>query len=114
MSESSKHLIASGHPQWVCIDCGKRYGSREPSIATWHKAECGICGFTKAVTEPRDFGYLKVDWHLLALEDMALQVVKAASIGDQQFIECLRGDDEATRRLRLAIVSLAEVLRTGF
>lgn len=101
-------------PQWICNDCGEKCGRRLLKLATWHVGECEICGLTKAVTEPRDFGHLKEGWHLLVLESMALQVVRSASIDDQNFIECLRGEDDATKRLRLAIVSLAEVLRTAF
>ncbi len=42
----------------VCIDCGEKYGKRLPSMATWHRAECDICGNFTACTEPRDYGYL--------------------------------------------------------
>lgn len=105
---------SSSYPQWICGDCGEKYGRRVPTLATWHQGECEICGLTNAVTEPRDFGHLKDGWHIMALESMAFEVVRSASIGDQNFIQCLRGEDEATKRLRLAIVSLAEVLRTSF
>lgn len=43
--------------------------------------------------------------------EAAVDVITAASIGDQNFITCLRGDDDATVRLRLAIVKLADKLR---
>ena len=109
----SRHC-PSEYPEWVCGDCGEKYGRRLPKLATWHDGDCEICGFTNAVTEPRDFGHLKEGWHLMALEAMALQVVKMASIGDQHFIACLSGDVDATKRLRWAIVSLAQVLRTAF
>lgn len=111
---SDARHCSSSYPAWICSDCGEKYGRQLPKLATWHEGECEICGFTSAVTEPRDFGHLKEGWHLMALESMALQVVRAASIGDQNFIQCLRGEDDATKRLRLAIVSLAEVLRTAF
>ena len=54
----------SRYPSWVCSDCGERFGRREPSNATWHDGECDVCGFTNAVTEPRDFGHLKDGWQL--------------------------------------------------
>ena len=111
---SDARYCSSSYPEWICSDCGEKYGRQSPKLATWHEGECEICGFTNAVTEPRDFGHMKDGWHLLALESMALEVVRAASIGDQNFIQCLRGEDDATKRLRLAIVSLAEVLRTAF
>jgi len=41
---------------FCCNDCGQdRYGSHV-GVSTWHTDRCGICGETKAVTEPRDFG----------------------------------------------------------
>ena len=46
-------------PMWACMDCGMTYGKRQPGIASWHIDTCGVCGKTKIVTEPRDFGYLK-------------------------------------------------------
>jgi hypothetical protein len=104
----------SGYPTWICSACGTKYGRRAPAIATWSVGECDICGRTKPVTEPRDFGHLKHGWHLAAIETLAKEVLDAASIDDQTFIDCLQGDDYATTRLRLAIVSLAEIVRTAF
>lgn len=46
------------YPAWICWDCGKAYGRREPGVACWHNGECGICGMICPVTEPRDFGHL--------------------------------------------------------
>ena len=80
-------------------------------LATWHSNECDICGLTKTVTAPRDFGHLVDGWKLLALLSLATDVVRASARGDQQFISCLRGDEEETVKLRLAIVSLGEALR---
>jgi len=51
------------YPQWVCIDCGNRYGRKLPArMATWHNGKCDACGKDKAVTEPRDFGHLFDGW----------------------------------------------------
>ena len=47
------------YPQWICSDCGNKYGRRKCGIATWHNNTCDVCGEEKAVTEPRDFGHLK-------------------------------------------------------
>ena len=43
--------------------------------------------------------------------DQATNVVKAASRGDQEFIDCLRAREASTMRLRLSIVALADRLR---
>jgi hypothetical protein len=100
------------YPDWVCADCGKRFGNRKDSgIATWHINECGICGMYKPVTEPRDFGHLRAGWVNKALETFALDVVKAASAGDQTFVPFLGGADPDMGRLRLALVSLNEILK---
>ena len=50
------------YPQWVCGDCGSRYGNKPCGISTWHNDICGVCGNTRPVTEPRDFGHLKQEW----------------------------------------------------
>lgn len=50
------------YPIWICSECGDKYGRRECGIATWHIDVCGVCGKTKEVTEPRDFGHLKEGW----------------------------------------------------
>lgn len=51
------------YPSWVCYDCGMRlgrreYGDGEMKSSTWHTGRCDVCGETKSVTEPRDFGHL--------------------------------------------------------
>jgi hypothetical protein len=46
-----------------------------------------------------------------ALEEAATAVIRAAAIGDQNFITCLQWQDEPTKRLRLAIANLADLLR---
>jgi hypothetical protein len=52
---------------WVCNDCGVKYGrwyqpgARAPEISysTYHLDICDVCGTSDVpVTEPRDFGYL--------------------------------------------------------
>lgn len=49
-------------PEWVCGDCGDEYGHREHGLATWHPDTCGVCGKYTVVTEPRDYGYLRMTW----------------------------------------------------
>lgn len=58
-------MTATGpaQPAWVCYPCGARYGTRIPADATWHIGPCDVCGRDHlAVTEPRDFGYLRMEW----------------------------------------------------
>jgi hypothetical protein len=65
--------IAQLQPDWVCRDCGEKWGRwwdgpvySGPSChcATFHENACGVCGETKAVTEARDYGYLRDGWRL--------------------------------------------------
>lgn len=51
------------YPQWVCLDCGNKYGNRKGGLCTVHHGTCGVCGKDKIVTEPRDFGHLKPEWN---------------------------------------------------
>lgn len=42
---------------WVCLDCGKKHGTRKGEIiSTCHTGTCNVCGRLTSVTEPRDFG----------------------------------------------------------
>ena len=50
------------YPIWICHECGDKYGNRPFGVATWHQDVCGVCGETKACTEPRDCGHLKPEW----------------------------------------------------
>lgn len=52
-------------PAWTCYDCGIKYGKRPMSnhAATYHEGRCEVCKEAKAVTEPRDYGYLNQKWH---------------------------------------------------
>ena len=50
--------------QWVCQQCGEQFGKgvgngkKQVLVSTWHTGACDICGYDKAVTEQRDFGYI--------------------------------------------------------
>ena len=46
---------------WVCNECGQKHGSRIPELACYHMGACDVCGEMRAVTEPRDYGYLDLD-----------------------------------------------------
>lgn len=45
------------YPSWVCFDCARKAGGKEPFCPTMHEATCPVCERFKMVTEPRDFGY---------------------------------------------------------
>jgi len=56
---------------WVCNDCGSKYGKwyqpggTAPKVhyATYHLNTCDVCGATDVkVAEPRDYGYLCAKW----------------------------------------------------
>lgn len=50
-------------PNWVCSPCGRKYSNgRLFPISTYHTGICDVCKKETAVTEPRDFGYLKPEW----------------------------------------------------
>ena len=49
--------MSETYPNWICRDCGQRYGNRPAGISTWHNGACGWCGHYKSVTEPRDYGH---------------------------------------------------------
>lgn len=51
-----------GQPDWVCQDCGIKYGEGQKSLSCWHIDTCGVCGKEKPCTEPRDFLYLRETW----------------------------------------------------
>lgn len=66
MSKSQdKRIAVQTQPDWVCIDCGKEFGWGMPEghTATFHHGLCGVCAKHKAVTQPRDFGYLRPEWN---------------------------------------------------
>ena len=48
--------------QWICLECGTKYGNHKCEVATWHLGECGICKEATSVTEQRDFSYLRKGW----------------------------------------------------
>ena len=51
---------ARDYPAWICSECGDKHGRwPEGHCATWHNGECGWCGGTRAVTEPRDYRWPK-------------------------------------------------------
>ena len=67
-------------PEWICMECGKRYGRKSIGIATWHEDMCDICGEITSVTEPRDFGYL--DDSYLGIEYL---VIKRNRVEEEEY-----------------------------
>ncbi len=61
------------YPNWICDPCGRRLGRLYLDgryigppwfrVSTMHDGKCDVCGKTRAVTEPRDYGHLISDWH---------------------------------------------------
>jgi len=59
--------MKNNYPSWVCVDCGNKARDEmnkggvkhcgRAMMSTWHNGKCDVCGETKEVTEPRDFGY---------------------------------------------------------
>jgi hypothetical protein len=45
------------YPDWICSDCGMKYGKPRTDVSTFHMAKCDVCGNKKSVTQPRDYGY---------------------------------------------------------
>jgi hypothetical protein len=50
------------YPNWICHHCGmtakeRKYPLRKQIVATYHVAECEVCGKVTEVTEPMDYGY---------------------------------------------------------
>lgn len=46
------------YPEWVCRDCGKRAsGGKSVAVSSFRMWECGVCGDSTDVTQPRDYFY---------------------------------------------------------
>lgn len=82
------------YPNWICSDCGNKYGRRECGVATWHPSTCEICGEDNVyVTEPRDFGHLKDAWDKVKKHDPNCAVVRQGNI--RAWCDC--GADKLTK-----------------
>ena len=46
------------YPEWICDLCAGAAGKRLRGLATFHPDVCSLCGETRSVTEPRDYGHL--------------------------------------------------------
>ena len=42
---------------WICHECGTKYGTQRQEYSTWHNGFCDYCLENKSVTEIRDYGY---------------------------------------------------------
>ena len=82
MDNTRKKLVKcteSNYPGWTCHDCAVEAGGMFPPghVATWHPDICPVCGDTRGVTEPRDYGYPKYkkvvkDWSDLYKKDSTI------------------------------------------
>lgn len=48
------------YPDWICYECGTKYGKIKSLCATYHRELCPVCKKRKSVTQPRDFGYPRI------------------------------------------------------
>jgi len=42
---------------YICNECGRKYGKPSPGVHTAHSGECGVCGETRTITNQRNYGY---------------------------------------------------------
>lgn len=47
----------------ICRDCGEHWGRipKAPHVSTWWIAACNWCGKETDVTDPRDYGYPRLN-----------------------------------------------------
>ncbi|MDQ1280046.1 MAG: hypothetical protein QG670_1308 [Thermoproteota archaeon] len=51
------------YPSYVCKFCAEASGGKIPEghLSCWHNGICPCCGHLRQLTEPRDFGYPKLE-----------------------------------------------------
>ena len=60
MTEKTLNLINRlTTADWICCECGDKYGKYSAGCSTFHEGICEVCGKKAAITETRDFGYLQ-------------------------------------------------------
>ena len=60
MTEKTLNLISRlTTADWICCECGDKYGKYSAGCSTFHEGICEVCGKKAAITETRDFGYLE-------------------------------------------------------
>lgn len=42
---------------YICVECGNKYGKPKFSVATWYQGHCDYCNKDIVVTESRDYCY---------------------------------------------------------
>ena len=45
---------------WICYDCGRKYGTPQNKISTYHGNRCGWCNTFAPVTHYRNYNYPKI------------------------------------------------------
>jgi len=56
---SENDYLSAEKIDYVCNECGTKYGAKRDALFTWHVGKCDVCKKTKGVTDIRNFGYLK-------------------------------------------------------
>lgn len=51
-----------GVGDYICHDCGMKYGKPRSSCATFYHGYCDYCNKNKIVTESRDYCYPELPW----------------------------------------------------
>ena len=42
---------------YICHDCGIKYGKPKAGAITIHQGKCGVCGKTTGICHQRNYGY---------------------------------------------------------
>ena len=52
------------YPKHICNNCGSRWGNNRyvNETADWIEGKCDLCGQTRSLTGPAEFGELKVEY----------------------------------------------------
>jgi len=45
------------YPEFICVECGVRFGVFKKTLSIYHVGICEFCGKEDQLTNSRDFGY---------------------------------------------------------
>ena len=45
------------YSDYICHDCGVKYGTARDGVTTVHQNDCGVCGKNTGVCHQRNYGY---------------------------------------------------------
>ena len=86
MTEKTLNLINRlTTADWICCECGDKYGKYSAGCSTFHEGNCEVCGKKSAITETRDFGYLErgIYAERLKLKGQSKEVAKYIASGEE-------------------------------